>query len=114
MTDPAHPLFGQRFPIRSVSSPLQGAGHVLVAYRDYMVLRIPTEATNLAEPRPASKTKLTRPAIEELVALAVECEVICLPSLSSPPTSSPAKSGTACLPSGNTASAPSSCPSSRR
>ena len=48
MTDPTHPLFGRRFALISVSSPLQGAGSALVSYREYMVLRLPVASTTLA------------------------------------------------------------------
>ena len=41
VTDPTHPLFGRRFPLRSVSAPAHGAGHVFVAYRGHMTLRLP-------------------------------------------------------------------------
>jgi hypothetical protein len=77
VVDPTHPLFGRRFPIVSVSSPLQGQGHVLVSYREYMTLRIPSSATNLALPRPEPHTKLTLEALTELISLAEQCEVLC-------------------------------------
>lgn len=41
MTDPTHPLFGQRFPLRRIGNPERGATHVFVAYRGHMTLRIP-------------------------------------------------------------------------
>ena len=78
MTDPAHPLYGRRFPIISVSHPPQRPGHVVVAYRDFMRLRIPVVSTSLA-PSCASppRTKLTRTALLELLALVQECAVPC-------------------------------------
>ena len=48
VTDPVHPLYGRRFSILSVSHPPQHAGHVVVAYRDFMRLRLPLLATSLA------------------------------------------------------------------
>ena len=77
MTDPTHPLFGRRFPLVSVSSSPQSAGHVLVAYRSYMRLRIPWLATNLAPAQPTGSTKLTLAAMTELIALAEQCEELC-------------------------------------
>lgn len=101
-----HPLFGRCFPVLSISSPLQGSGHVLVAYREHMTLRIPTDATNLAPQRPTSRTKLTLPAMQELILLAAECEELCL---STPPTS-----GTDCPQTCNTVSSTNCQPSARR
>ena len=78
MTDPAHPLYGRRFPIISVSHPPQRPGHVVVAYRDFMRLRIPVLSTSLA-PSCAStpRTKLTRTALLDLLALVQECAAPC-------------------------------------
>ena len=50
---------------------------MLVAYRDYMRLRIPRLATNLAPARPLGSTKLTLAAATELIALAEQCEGLC-------------------------------------
>lgn len=76
MVDPTHPLFGHRFPLISVSSPLHGPGNVLVSYREYMVLRLPVTSTTLATSRPVSSTKLTYAAVKELVTIAEDCEVL--------------------------------------
>jgi hypothetical protein len=57
VTDPTHPLFGRRFMLLSVFAPLHSSGHVLVAYREHLVLSIPLLATNLAPPRPTRPTK---------------------------------------------------------
>ncbi len=96
VTDPTHPLFGRRFPLLSTSSTLAGPGFVWVAYRDYMRLRIPLSATNLVASRPARAAKLSRQSIEELLALAKECEVLCRsnrkPSGTTCPTNSANKS----------------------
>ncbi len=77
MTDPAHPLFGRRFPVLTVSASPQTGGYVFVSYRQGLVLRIERAATQLAPPRLAGRTKLTAAALEELVALARECDVLC-------------------------------------
>jgi hypothetical protein len=70
VTDPRHPLFGRRFPLRSVSTPPHGAGQVWVAYRDHILLRLPLAATNLTSRPPVlSPVKLTAAAVQELVAL---------------------------------------------
>jgi len=88
VTDPSHPLFGRRFSLLSLSSPQQGDGHVIVAYREQITLRIPIWATNLVPLRPTSQTKLTLEAVSELITLAEQCEVIC-------PTN-PKRSGPVC------------------
>ena len=78
VTDPTHPLYGRRFQVVSVSHPVQHAGHVVVAYRDFMRLRLPVQATDLA-PKNASSlcTKFTRAALAELLSLVKECEALC-------------------------------------
>ena len=81
--DPTHPLFGHRFPLISVSSPLQGPGNVLVSYREYMTLRLPAPSTTLGGARPVISTKLTYAAVKELMTIAEDCEA--LNALSSQP-----------------------------
>ena len=76
VVDPTHPLFGRRFPVISVSSPLHGPGNVLVSYREHMVLRLPVTSTTLASSRPVISTKLTPDAIKELMTIAEDCEVL--------------------------------------
>ena len=78
MTDPTHPLYGRRFQVLSISHPPQRPGHVVVAYRGFMRLRIPVPATNLT-PDNASRprTKFTRDALLELLALLKECQAPC-------------------------------------
>ena len=106
VTDPTHPLFGRRFPLRSIGAPERGAIHVFVAYRDYMTLRIPLAATNLAGPRPALSTKLTLDAVLELVTLAGHDGGLCpVHRLTS---------GADCPLNSDCPSAPSSAPSSTR
>ena len=84
MIDPTHPLFGRRFLVESRTSSLSSPGYVLVVYRELLRLRIPVTATSLIPSLPVTRTKLTRAPITDLVALAVQYEVLCL---SSPPTS---------------------------
>ena len=76
VTDPTHPLFGRRFSVISVSSPLHGPGHALVSYREYMALRLPVASTTLAVSRPVISTKLTSDAVKELVTIAEDCEAL--------------------------------------
>jgi hypothetical protein len=106
VTDPRHPLFGQRFPLLSISSPPHSPGQVFVAYGDGMVLRIPLASTTLAVAQPPACTKLTFDAVTDLLRVAEDCEALC-PLL--PPTS-----GRGCPPSCNIASQPTSRRSSRR
>ena len=77
VTDPTHPLFGRRFPVLSISSAPNSVGYVYVTYREYITLRIPRDATNLAPARSTLETKLTVAAVEQLVSVARECEVLC-------------------------------------
>jgi hypothetical protein len=72
-----HPLFGRRFKVLSISHPPQHRGHVVVAYRDFMRLRIPVQATNLAGAVARLRTQFTRAALLDLLALLQECEVPC-------------------------------------
>jgi hypothetical protein len=88
VTDPRHPLFARRFTVLHIPTTSPNASYVLVTYREYMALRIPLGATNLLASQPQSQTKLTRQALTELIALAQECEVLCL--------TSPQKSGADC------------------
>src|SRR5713226_3545224 len=76
VVDPTHPLFGRRFPLISVSSPLHGPGNVLVSYRGYMTLRLPVTSTTLASSRPVISIKLTYSAVKELMTIAGDCEAL--------------------------------------
>jgi len=76
VTDSTHPLFGRRFPLLSISSPPNATGYVYVAYREYITLRIPKDVTNLAPVRSTQQTKLTVDAVEQLISVAQECEVL--------------------------------------
>jgi len=56
-----------------------GTRHVLVSYQENMNLRIPIEATNLVSSQLTVPSKLTRLALQELISVAEECEVmLCL------------------------------------
>src|SRR4030095_250385 len=75
VTDPAHPLFGRRFTVLSISHPPQRPGPVVVAYRDFMRLRISVQATNLvADHTTLVRTQFTRAALLDLLARLKECE----------------------------------------
>jgi hypothetical protein len=78
VTDPTHPLYGRRFPVLSISHPPQRTGHVVVAYRGFMRLRLPVLATSLsADNRRPLRTTFTRADLLELLALTKECEGAC-------------------------------------
>ena len=88
MTDPAHPLYGRQFEI--LSQARSPDGHVLVRYRDGIVLRLPRAATSLLSlGQDAPEDKLSRSAVEEFLALVKEYESC--PQTERP---APAKSGT--------------------
>jgi hypothetical protein len=106
VTDPTHPLFGRRFAVVSRTASPPGPGHVLVSYRQDMLLRIPVAATSLIPSLAMARTKLTAQAVRDLVTLATQYEVLCP---SSPPTS-----GVGSPPNSKCKSAPNSQPSSRR
>jgi hypothetical protein len=75
VTDSRHPLFGRRLPLISISAR-RSDGYALVAYRGCMLLKLPVAATSLAPRQPyEAVSKLTREALEELIALADECGV---------------------------------------
>jgi hypothetical protein len=90
----------------SRTAALPGPGSVLVHYRQEMLLQIPVAATNLIPTPARTRTKLTAVAVKELVALATEYEVLCLPI--------PPPSGSDSLPNSKRTSAPNSPRSSRR
>jgi hypothetical protein len=89
VTDPAHPLFGRRFPVISVTASPRAQGHVYVAYRERMVLMIPLPATSLQPTRRGAATKLTLDAIQDLVTLAGESEDACPSSHATSGSASP-------------------------
>src|SRR5262249_17524052 len=79
VTDPTHPLYGRRFQDLSISHPPQRPGHVVVAYRGSLRLRIPVPAT---EPAPAnvarSRPRFTRDSLLEFLALCKEFQATCV------------------------------------
>jgi len=71
VVDAAHPLYGRRFPLISLSRSPRGSRQALVAYQKDILIRIPVCATSLcAEPPNLSKTKLSFDAVSELLELA--------------------------------------------
>jgi hypothetical protein len=77
--DPRHPLFGRRFEVLSISQAPHDSGHVLVAYGDGLCLRIAVAATNLnPTPNARLRTKVTRAAMLDVLALLKECEGSCI------------------------------------
>ena len=85
--DPTHPLYGQRFAVLAVSQSPQAIGQVWVAFREGIRLCLPVAATSLAPALPTQpRTKFTKPAVEEFLALVKEYALPC-PFL--PPTSGP-------------------------
>ncbi len=78
VTDPTHPLYGRRFQVLSISHPPQRPGHVVVAYRGSLRLRIPVPATDLTPDKTVSpRTRFTRDALLEFLALWKECQAAC-------------------------------------
>ncbi|MHC1724860.1 MAG: hypothetical protein AB9866_02355 [Syntrophobacteraceae bacterium] len=70
IVDPAHPLFGRRFPLVAVSHSSPGARHAMVAYRKDVLLRIPVTATNLfPTPQHLAMAKISLDSVIELVEL---------------------------------------------
>jgi hypothetical protein len=65
--DPTHPLFGRRFRLLSVSTPLHNSSTVTVSYNGYMSLRIPLLSTNIVIVRPMQRTKLTPESLNEFI-----------------------------------------------
>ena len=85
MTDPAHPLYGRRFKVHSVTGGNTHSARVFVVYRGDLRLMILREATNLSVlERTAPRTKLCRTvASREFLALVKEYKLC-----RSPPTKS--------------------------
>jgi len=85
--DPTHPLYGRRFPVLAVSQSPQATGHVWVAFREGIRLRLPATATSLAPALPTQpRTQFTKSAVEAFLALVKEYAPPC-PSC--PPSSGP-------------------------
>jgi hypothetical protein len=78
VTDPTHPLFGQRFTIRSVIQPPGQAGFAYVVYQETMTLRIPLAVTDRFNcPRRRTRTKWTSEAVTDLLTLVTEVPLSC-------------------------------------
>lgn len=91
VTDPTHPLYGRRFEILSAPRGRDDYAHLLVRYRDGIVLRLPRRVTSLsALGHDAPRATLSRTAVEEFLSLVKEYESCLSPHRKS----SPAKSGT--------------------
>jgi hypothetical protein len=76
--DPAHPLYGRRFPVRHVTRAPGSPGFVLVVYRETLTLRIPLPATSLGTGLFSRIcTKWTTEALREVLALLKEVPPSC-------------------------------------
>ena len=82
ITNPTHPLFGQRFPLISVSDPPIGEGNVYVEYREFMMLKIPISATNLGYTSFSLSTKLSLSSLKEIIKIFKETKELCHINLS--------------------------------
>jgi hypothetical protein len=77
VVDPAHPLYGRRFAMVSVSRPHNGPRQALVIYQNDIMVHIPVSATNLSfKPSILSKAKLSPDALAELVDLIRQMQII--------------------------------------
>lgn len=83
VTDPRHPLFGNRFLVLSIRGQKLSSGHVFVSYRDFASLRIPIVATDIIPSLQNPAVKLSFSALRDFIALAEECNILC-PSPPSP------------------------------
>jgi hypothetical protein len=80
VTDPTHPLFGQRFVVHSLSQPPTRAGFVHVVYQETMILRIPLAATDRQTClHRRTRTKWTAEAMASVLALLQEVQQSCPP-----------------------------------
>jgi hypothetical protein len=71
-------LFGRRFQVVRLCSLPRGEGFVDIFYCEHIRLRIPLEATDRATSVLARRrTKVTLEGIQELIALAKECQPSC-------------------------------------
>ena len=77
VTDPAHPLFGRRFSLISMSRPPLGEAHAFVQYRDFMLLKIPVSATDFGPSQFSLSTKLSLPSLKAIIQLFKDCEELC-------------------------------------
>jgi hypothetical protein len=71
-------LFGRRFQVIRVCALPRGEGFVDVFYREHIRLRIPIDATDRATSVLAHRrTKVTLEGVQQLIALAKECQALC-------------------------------------
>jgi hypothetical protein len=71
-------LFGRRFRVVRLCSLPRGEGFVDVFFREYIRLRIPLDATDRATSVLAQRrTKVTLEGVQQLIALAKECQESC-------------------------------------
>src|SRR5262249_26500592 len=76
--DPTHPLFGRQFQVVRLCALPRGEGFVDVSYREHIRLRIPLNATDRATSVLAQRrTKVTLEGVQQLIALAKECQESC-------------------------------------
>lgn len=81
VTDPKHPLFGRQFSVVSFYKHGTHGDCAIVKYHQGITLRIPITATDLGFIPVASPTKLSSLALENLLSLAQECQLICQPPI---------------------------------
>jgi len=75
VTDPAHPLFGRRFDVVSMTRRPGTPALLLVAYRHGILLRIPLASTNASLwDRSLPRAKLSAEAVGALLTLVKEYE----------------------------------------
>jgi hypothetical protein len=73
VTDPAHPLFGRRFRIESISRSDEAVAHVFVRRDDGIILRVPLRATDRSTlVNHAPRAKLCGSAVAEFLDLVKE------------------------------------------
>ena len=78
VVDATHPLFGRRFRVVRLCSLSRGEGFVDVFYREHIRLRIPLAATDRGGALLAHRrTKVTLEGVQQLIALAKECQALC-------------------------------------
>ena len=77
VTDPAHPLFGRRFLIISVSRPPSGEAHAIVESGHDIALKIPVCCTSLEPSGFCLSTKLSLSSLKAFIQLLTDYEELC-------------------------------------
>lgn len=77
VVDPYHPLYGRRFLLHSMSSPINSPPHAYVFYDDQVTLRLPLNSTNLGIGSWRPRSKLTLQSIQALIETVQDCEELC-------------------------------------